>query len=94
MRKLQKVAVVAAMVGSAGFVGAGPAAADDVNNGPEFDVKQTVSCQGHDTNTGIISNIGVLNGNISGLFGNEGDTGNTTNKQGSTQACWAKALSS
>ncbi|MGP3982711.1 hypothetical protein [Streptomyces sp. KR80] len=118
MRKLQKAAVVTAMVGSVGLfgsgtavatMGGGPSVAPSMGPAPapapmsapapaaagigtDIGVEQKVKCKSHDTNVTILGNIGVLNAILGGLIGNEGDTGNTTSKQGSTQACHAKAL--
>ncbi|MGP3982709.1 hypothetical protein [Streptomyces sp. KR80] len=89
MRKLQKVAIVAAMAGTAGFIGAGTAAADGK---PGVDIKQSVSCRSHDTNVSVLD-ISALNGAIlSGAIGNEGGVGNTDQSEGSVQTCTASAL--
>ncbi|MFD4035188.1 hypothetical protein ACFWVP_32915 [Streptomyces sp. NPDC058637] len=85
MRKLQKAAVVVAMLGSVGFIGSGTAFAGD--EGPGIDVKQSSACESHDTSVNILNNVGVLNGLLSGLIGNEGDPGAQDFKVGSTMDC-------
>jgi hypothetical protein len=90
MRKLQKVALVAAMAGAAGFIGAGTAAADGK---PGVDIKQSVACRGHDTNLSVLD-ISALNGAIlAGAIGNDGGVGNTDGREGSVHTCTASALS-
>jgi hypothetical protein len=85
MRKIQKVAVVAAIVGSAGFLGSGTAFA---TGGPEVGVQQGNQCSTHDTSINILSNVSLLNGGIlSGLLGNEGDQGETNQNIGSQLEC-------
>lgn len=89
MRKLQRAAVVAAMVGSVGFFGVGTAVA---GGGPDIDVNQKSSCKSHDLNISILSGIGVANGLLGNLLGGEGDPGATGVEQGSEQGCSNKAL--
>ena len=88
MRKLQKAAVVAAMVGGVAFLGAGTAAA----GGPDIDVNQTVACKSHDLNAAVLNNIGVLNGLAGNALNGEGDPGATTSEQGSTMGCSPSAF--
>lgn len=89
MRKLQRAAVVAAMVGSVGFFGVGAAVA---GGGPDIDVQQTTNCKSHDLNLSVLSNIGVLNGVLGNALNGEGDPGATAQKQGSTQGCSNEAF--
>lgn len=89
MRKLQKLAVVAAAVGSLGFVGAGTAVA---GGGPDIDVTQSSQCKSHDANVNVLGNIGVLNGLAGNAVNGEGDPGETEFEQGSSQGCNNSAL--
>lgn len=83
MRKLHKAAVVAAMVGATGFLGAGTAFA----GGPGFDVDQSTTCRSHDLNVDVLSNIGVLNGLLGNALNGEGNPGQTVQDQGSSMGC-------
>lgn len=85
MRKLRKLAVVAAMVGSVGFAGAGVAVAG--GGGPDINVGQSANCKSHDLNASVLSNIGVLNGLGGNLLNGEGNPGQTVLAQGSSQGC-------
>ncbi|MFD4035189.1 hypothetical protein ACFWVP_32920 [Streptomyces sp. NPDC058637] len=86
MRKLQKAAVVVAMLGSVGFIGAGTASAGG-HGEPDIDITQSSSCSSHDTSLNVLNNIGILNGTLSGLIGNEGDPGAQDFKVGSVADC-------
>jgi hypothetical protein len=91
MRKLQKAAVVVAMLGSVGVLGAGTASAHgDEDKGKDISVEQNVTCKTHDLNL----NIGNGNDNTSwgGLLGNEGDNGTQDFTAGSTNNCSAEAF--
>lgn len=59
MRKYQKAAVVMAMLGSVGFIGAGVSHAGDEPQ-VELNNKQTQSCEQNDSATGLI-NIDDIN---------------------------------
>lgn len=92
MRKLSKVAVVAAMLGTAGFAGAGTAFADapyggPTGGGPDIHVGQSVDCTSHDLNLGILSNLSLLNGLGGNLANGEGNPGVTRQNQGSEMGC-------
>ncbi|MFH9466480.1 hypothetical protein ACH4LT_04175 [Streptomyces clavifer] len=86
MRKLQKAAVVVAMLGSVGFIGAGTASAGG-HGGPDIDVTQSSVCTSHDANVDVLGNVGVLNGVASNLLNGEGDAGAQSTKLGSTLDC-------
>jgi hypothetical protein len=90
MRKLQKAAVVVAMIGAAGSLGAGTAFAGE--GGPGIDVDQSVICKSHDLNLNVLSNIAALNGVLSGLVNQEGNNGETNQNQGSQMRCGAAAF--
>ncbi|MYR43807.1 hypothetical protein [Streptomyces sp. SID5910] len=85
MRKIQKAAVVVAMLGSVGALGAGTAVAGE---GASFDVKGGGCSVSGDSNQ-LIGNVGVLNGVVGGLltFGNDGDHGTQDNEQGHKVDC-------
>ncbi len=85
MRKFQKAALVAAMLGGIGFVGAGTAAAHDGEK--EINVKQSSECKSHDLNIAILNNLGVGNGILGNLLGGEGNPGAQRFEQGSEQDC-------
>ncbi|MFF9688328.1 hypothetical protein [Streptomyces sp. NPDC014623] len=95
MRKLQKAAVVVAMLGSVGFAGAGTAVAGGQvapapvvkQSAPEFDVQQSTSCVSHDLNVDVLGNVGLLNGVAGNLLGGEGNPGAQATELGSTQDC-------
>ncbi|MFI2645524.1 hypothetical protein [Streptomyces sp. NPDC018610] len=56
MRKFQKAAVVVAMLGSVGFVGAGAAQAHGGDGGAAFDIKQSQTCTGQvDSQQGLVN---------------------------------------
>ncbi|MFQ6146724.1 hypothetical protein ACLMNJ_27225 [Streptomyces seoulensis] len=56
MRKFQKAAVVVAMLGGVGFVGAGAAQAHGGDGGASFDFKQSQTCTGQvDTQQGLVN---------------------------------------
>ncbi|MFD9500663.1 hypothetical protein [Streptomyces sp. NPDC060035] len=84
MRKLQKAAVVVAMLGSVGFIGAGTAHA---GGGPSIGVEQANACSSHDLNVDVLGNVGILNGLAGNALGGEGDPGAQLTKQGSTVTC-------
>ncbi|MEK8145494.1 hypothetical protein NKH18_41555 [Streptomyces sp. M10(2022)] len=72
MRKFQKAAVVVAMLGSVGFIGAGTASAGG-HGGPDIGVTQSSACTSHDLNVDVLGNVGILNGVAGNLLGGEGD---------------------
>jgi hypothetical protein len=82
MRKFQKAAVVAAILGSIGFVGAGTASAHG-----GVDIDQTTSCKSHDLNIALLNNIGIANGLLGNAAGGEGNPGAQAFNQGSTNTC-------
>jgi len=82
MRKIQKVALVAAMLGGLGLVGAGTAAAHGGT-----DISQYSACKSHDLNVAALNNIGVLNGLAGNALGGEGNPGAQSFDQGSKADC-------
>ncbi|MEV6792617.1 hypothetical protein AB0M87_11555 [Streptomyces sp. NPDC051320] len=91
MRKFQKAAVVAAMLGSVAFLGAGTASAHD-EGGPDIGVKQSASCKSHDLNLDVLGEVGVLNGLLGNALNGEGDPGAQATSQGSSMGCNNSAL--
>ncbi|MFH8365669.1 hypothetical protein [Streptomyces sp. NPDC018031] len=84
MRKLHKAAVVAAMLGSIGFMGAGTAAAGGKDDGPKVNVSQNSSCKSHDLNLNV--NVEVLTKILTNTIFGEGDHG-TDQDAGARQDC-------
>ncbi|WP_328537201.1 hypothetical protein [Streptomyces sp. NBC_00344] len=84
MRKLQKAAVMVAMLGSIGFIGAGTASAHDDG---DIGVKQANQCRSHDLNVDILGEVGLLNGLLGNALGGEGAPGAQSTHQGSSVNC-------
>ncbi|NUQ97003.1 MAG: hypothetical protein HOY79_10705 [Streptomyces sp.] len=92
MRKLQKVAIVgAAVLGSIGAFGVGPAFAHG-EPGHDIDVTQDIECRSHDMNVDVIGSLGALNGLLGGALNGEGDPGAQPAHLGSDMGCNSKAL--
>ncbi|WP_043267770.1 hypothetical protein [Streptomyces sp. CT34] len=88
MRKLYKAAVVAAAIGSVGFLGAGTANARGGGlGGGEFNIKQGSQCRSHDTNVDVLGEVGILNGLLGNALGGEGNPGGQSTRMGSTMGC-------
>ncbi|QMU70198.1 hypothetical protein [Streptacidiphilus sp. P02-A3a] len=85
MRKLQKVAVVAALLGSVSFAGAGSASAWD--GGDHYNVQQSTSCKSHDLNLDILGEVGILNGLAGNALNGEGNPGAQETGLGSHLGC-------
>jgi hypothetical protein len=68
MRKYQKAAVVMAMLGSVGFLGAGVGHASDGDGKFKLENKQNQTCEQNDTATGLI-NLDDVNVNVGALLG-------------------------
>ncbi|KUJ64353.1 hypothetical protein ACZ90_57300 [Streptomyces albus subsp. albus] len=92
MRKLHKAAVVVAMLGSVGFMGAGTAFAGGGGNGTDIDVSQANHCRSHDLNVDVLGEVGILNGLAGNLLGGEGDPGAQKTHQGSSVVCANEAF--
>ncbi|MFJ6750258.1 MULTISPECIES: hypothetical protein [unclassified Streptomyces] len=87
MRKLHKAAVVAAALGSLGFLGASAGTA--YAGGPEggFDIKQSTSCKSHDLNVDVLGEVGILNGLLGNALNGEGNPGAQSTHLGSNMGC-------
>ncbi|MGJ3559579.1 hypothetical protein ACR6C2_16420 [Streptomyces sp. INA 01156] len=81
MRKYQKAAVVMAMLGSVGFLGAGVSQAGDK---PDFEVnnKQATTCIQDNSVQGLV-NIDDVNAGVGALLG----LGNAENKETNAVSC-------
>ena len=86
MRKIQKMAVVAAVLGTIGFAGAGTAFAGD-HGGDRFQVSQSTSCKSHDLNLDVLGQVGVLNGLLGNALNGEGNPGAQSTSLGSSMGC-------
>ncbi|WP_411128142.1 hypothetical protein [Streptomyces sp. x-19] len=86
MRKFYKAAVVAAAIGSVGFVGAGTANAGG-RGGDEFNVRQGSQCRSHDLNVDVLGEVGILNGLLGNALGGEGSPGAQSSRVGSSIGC-------
>ncbi|MEU9110672.1 hypothetical protein AB0D04_02435 [Streptomyces sp. NPDC048483] len=79
MRKLRNAAVVAAILGSVSFVGAGTASAEGHGGGNW--------CRSHDLNVAVLNQIGVLNGLAANILNGEGGPGGQFGGVGSSMGC-------
>ncbi|WP_043262664.1 hypothetical protein [Streptomyces sp. CT34] len=87
MRKLQKTAVVAVVLGSFGFLGAGTAYAHGEKGGTDIDIKQGSQCRSRDANVNVLGEVGVLNGLAGNALGGEGPAGGQSTTMGSSVGC-------
>ncbi|MEV5914368.1 hypothetical protein DMH25_34210 [Streptomyces sp. WAC 01325] len=78
MRKLQKAALAAAMVGSLSLIATGTASAQPSYNGHGHG-----GCKSHDMNIDILGQVGVLPGLAGNLINGEGNPGAMYNDVGS-----------
>ncbi|UQA95037.1 hypothetical protein [Streptomyces halobius] len=96
MRKLRKAAVMAAAIGSVGFLGVGPAYADGHGGhgggghgggkGGGY-AMQGSNCRSHDFNLDILGEVGILNGVLANVLNGEGSPGAQATHMGSTMGC-------
>ncbi|WP_405583249.1 hypothetical protein [Streptomyces sp. NBC_01092] len=77
MRKLQKAALAAAMVGTLSLIATGTASADDHGHGHGH-------CKSHDLNVDVLGQVGLLNGLAGNLANGEGHPGAQFNNVGSS----------
>jgi len=90
MSKIRKVAVVAAMLGTIGFAGAGTAFAGE--HGGDLAITQSATCKSHDLNVDVLGEVGILNGLLGNALNGEGNPGGQATSLGSTQGCNNSAL--
>ncbi|EGX58645.1 hypothetical protein SZN_16795 [Streptomyces zinciresistens K42] len=76
MRKLQRAAVAAAMVGSLSFIATGTAGAQPAYGGD--------GCRSHDFNLDLLGEVGIANGLAGNLLNGEGSPGAQSTHQGSS----------
>ncbi|WP_128435360.1 hypothetical protein [Streptomyces cyaneus] len=76
MRKLQKAAVAAAMLGSFTFIATGTATA--------YDGHGHGGCKSHDFNLDILGQVGIANGIAGNILNGEGNAGGQINHTGSS----------
>ncbi|MDO0913704.1 MULTISPECIES: hypothetical protein [unclassified Streptomyces] len=76
MRKLQKAAVAAAILGSFSFIATGTANA--------YGGHDHGGCKSHDQNIDILGQVGVLNGLLGNALNGEGSAGGQINHTGSS----------
>ncbi|MEV0369270.1 hypothetical protein AB0I10_05530 [Streptomyces sp. NPDC050636] len=98
MRKLRKAAVVAAVLGSVGFLGAGIANADGHGQGKgkgggQLDISQATHCRSHDLNVDVLGEVGILDGLLGNALNGEGSPGAQSTPIGSEMGCSNSALS-
>ncbi|MER6046695.1 hypothetical protein ABT168_04365 [Streptomyces sp. NPDC001793] len=87
MRKLQKTAVVAVVLGSFGFLGAGTSYAHGEKGGTGLDIKQGSQCRSHDMNVDVLGEVGIANGLGGNLLNGEGSAGAQNTTMGSSMGC-------
>lgn len=93
MRKLHKVVVVVAALGSVSFIGAGTASAGGWGRGGHgFDIKQINLCRSHDVDLGLADNIALLPGAFANIFGGHGSPGAQLTRVGSNVSCHNSAF--
>ncbi|MGW1378202.1 hypothetical protein ACWD6P_28570 [Streptomyces sp. NPDC002446] len=87
MRKLQKVAVLSAVLGSVGALSAGTAYAHGEAGAHDVDVKQGASCRSHDMNIDVLGSVGALNGTLGNALNGEGSPGAQPTSLGAKMRC-------
>ncbi|MFE0189356.1 hypothetical protein [Streptomyces sp. NPDC059008] len=87
MRKLQKVAVLGAVLGSVGALSAGTAFAHGEAGAHDIDAKQGASCRSHDMNIDVLGSVGALNGTLGNALNGEGSPGAQSSHLGAKMRC-------
>ncbi|MFI9047570.1 hypothetical protein [Streptomyces sp. NPDC053427] len=87
MRKLQKAAVLGAVLGSVGSLAAGTAYAHGEAGAHDIGVTQNTSCRTHDMNIDVLGNVGAVNGLAGNLLNGEGSPGSQPTRMGSSLGC-------
>lgn len=70
MRKLQKAAAAAAMIGTLSLISTGTATAQGAHG-----MRGGGGCESHDMNIVVLGNVGIANGIAGNLLNGEGDAG-------------------
>ncbi|MFH0519218.1 hypothetical protein ACHBTE_18860 [Streptomyces sp. M41] len=92
MRKLHKVALVGAVLGSVGSFGVGTAVAHGEAGAHDLDITQGIECRSHDMNIDVLGNLGLVNGLAGNLLNGEGSPGAQPSHLGSDMGCNSQAL--
>ncbi|MFJ6833229.1 hypothetical protein [Streptomyces sp. NPDC091209] len=94
MRKLHKVVLLSALIGSVGALGANTASAygDRGHDGDSIDITQGVECRSHDMNIEVLGSVGALTGVAGNLLNGEGAAGAQQSHLGSDMGCNNRAL--
>ncbi|MFI7410473.1 hypothetical protein ACIBU0_17605 [Streptomyces sp. NPDC049627] len=92
MRKLQKVALVGAVLGSVGSFGVGTALAHGEGGAHDLDITQGIECRSHDMNVDVLGSVGLINGLAGNLLNGEGNAGGQDTHLGSDMGCNSAAL--
>ncbi|MGW3669444.1 hypothetical protein [Streptomyces sp. NPDC005141] len=94
MRKLHKVVLLSALLGSVGSLGAGTASAygDQGHDTDSIDITQGVECRSHDMNIEVLGSVGALTGLAGNLLNGEGAAGAQKSHLGSEMGCNSRAL--
>ncbi|MET7457108.1 hypothetical protein ABZT03_35560 [Streptomyces sp. NPDC005574] len=90
MRKFRTAAVLLAVLGNVGLLGASVAHADQGwggGDGGGLNVRQSSTCQSHDINLDILGQVGIGNGLGGNLLNGEGNPGGQKTSLGSTMGC-------
>ncbi|MFJ8313023.1 MULTISPECIES: hypothetical protein [unclassified Streptomyces] len=89
MRKIQKVALVGAVLGSIGALG-GTAFAHGEQGAHDTDIMQNSECRSHDMNIDVLGSVGVLNALAANALNGEGAPGAQSNHLGADMGCNSK----
>ncbi|MDF3142673.1 MULTISPECIES: hypothetical protein [unclassified Streptomyces] len=87
MHKLQKVALLGAVLGSVGSFGVGTAFAHGEGGAHDLDITQGIECRSHDMNIDVLGSLGVLNGAVANALNGEGSPGAQPSHLGSDMGC-------
>ncbi|KUL21700.1 hypothetical protein [Streptomyces regalis] len=87
MHKLQKVALLGAVLGSVGSLGVGTAFAHGEGGAHDLDITQGIECRSHDMNIDVLGSLGVLNGAVANALNGEGSPGAQPSHLGSDMGC-------
>ncbi|WP_406200838.1 MULTISPECIES: hypothetical protein [unclassified Streptomyces] len=92
MRKLQKVALMGAVLGSVGSFGVGTAFAHGEGQAHDLDITQGIECRSHDMNIDVLGSLGLINGALGNALNGEGSPGAQPSHLGSDMGCNSGAL--
>ncbi|MFI6008088.1 hypothetical protein ACIBAG_04565 [Streptomyces sp. NPDC051243] len=92
MRKLHKVALVGAVLGSVAPFGVGTAVAHGEAGAHDLDISQGIECRSHDMNIDVLGSVGALNSLLANALNGEGNPGAQSTHLGSDMGCNSQAL--